>query len=279
MPYKNGDTGKEKAWRGAVPSIKYLKKFPDSFFKNAVILDLGLNVGHLSRYMLSERNGVKLVIGYEPNPKAFLRVKILREDFPGRFIAKRAAVLATKRDGDMYLTTSKGDDELGYYNNGIMKPNPRINGVSYKVKVLSFAKQLKRYKPNGIKMDIEGSEYDLIFNVKIPSYVKWLSMEVHGLKGLGAYLLPYLIERLALYGLYPACELPRLRIIDEKHTNSFYGSEVMNFSREKLYEVTVKEKKMLKKLKILGSRVYKSGYRPIDIVKLKLFTKLCGKIK
>lgn len=254
--------GKAKALRGAAATIAYLNRFPDQYFTNRVLFDLGLNVGHVAHYMI--QRGARSVIGFEPHPSARKQVK--RDN---KLVVVPSAVMS--RAGKMYLSTSKSDDEMDYYCNATLLTQPR--GVSREVEVLSLASQIKAYHPAGLKIDVEGSEYDLLLNTTLPLGVKWLCVEFHWLKTLGAYLLPFVIQKLSNDGFHPD-GFPRLKIVNGIQTNSYWGFEVVNFTRGAREESHVAP--LMDKLRRCGRTAYKGNYRPKDAVRRELFERCYG---
>ena len=269
MPYKLNDTGEQKAIRASAPSIRFLKDLNDEFFIGGMIFDIGANVGHVSRYLLER--GAGHVVGYEPHPVAFKSCSALHSEFNDSYTPIQAAV--GNNSGKMFITTSQSDDALGYFCNSILRKKVRRGLVANEVEVVAFKNEIEKHKPSGIKMDIEGSEFDILLNNEIPDHVKWISLELHGLKDLGAYLMPFVIERLFHCGLAPT-KLPTLKAVDDRCTNSFFGSEVVNFTREG--SISSESQSMLLMLKGLGRNAYAKGYRPADEFKLALFERYYG---
>lgn len=261
MKNKITQEGAAKALRGAASSIRFLAQLGDDYFEGKTLFDVGMNVGHISAYML--QRGAGAVIGYEPHPYAF-RAAL---NIPG--LTKIKAALATEI-GEIKLTTSTFDAKLGYYCNASLTTLDKVpsNRVVHRVPTLSFKSELEEFQPTGIKMDIEGAEYELLLNNSLPDYVQWLSMEFHWMKTLGAYLMPRVVRRLAAVGLYPV-RLPRIKVISGNQTNSFFGFEMTNFTRTA--RRSVEHDKLLDALEAAGRRAYRDGFRPRDPLRCRLF--------
>jgi FkbM family methyltransferase len=182
----------DKAARGASHTIKQLKHFG---VEGEVVMDIGANVGHVSRWL--QDNGAKRVVSYEPHPGAFAQLK---ERCPDCELIN--AALLTKA-GTATIATSQKDADAGYFCNASMTS---ALPVKTEVDVLSFPAELRRVKPTAIKMDVEGSEYDMLLNTRLVKRIKWVSMEVHKLNNpTGPYLFAALAVRMfsSGYGMYP----------------------------------------------------------------------------
>jgi FkbM family methyltransferase len=208
----------DKAERGAKQTIARLKHYN---IEGEVIMDIGANIGHVSRFLLD--GGVKRVVSYEPHPLAFKELAKRCND--GELIN---AGLLTKK-GSIAIHTSKSDAVAGYFCNASMASGAA--GVSTEVDVLSFPAELKRVKPTAIKMDVEGSEYDMLLNTDLPKSVKWLSMEVHKLNvTVGLYLFAALARRMFAQGFGMATLQPSVRPAAGV-CKSFWGFMQVDFMR------------------------------------------------
>jgi Methyltransferase FkbM domain len=123
--------------------------------------------------------------------------------------------------GTLTLATSRKDSEAGYFCNSTISAAPKSSrNVYHDVEAVPFAKVLASRKWTGIKMDVEGGEYDMLLGAdKIPASVEWMMIEFHWLKDVGARLLPFAIERLKDAGLHTVWWPHGLSIRDGKpHT-------------------------------------------------------------
>lgn len=208
----------DKAERGAQQTINRLKRFK---IDGEVIMDIGANVGYVSRFLLD--SGAKRVVSYEPHPLAFKELAKRCKD--GELI--NAGLLTMK--GKTTIHTSKSDADAKYFCNASMVSGP--SRVSTEVVILSFRDELKRVQPTAIKMDVEGSEYDMLLNTELLKSVKWLSMEVHKLNSpVGPYLFAALARTMFAQGfgmlpLQPSVR-PELGVC-----KSFWGFMQVDFAR------------------------------------------------
>jgi len=141
------------------------KKF-GFFIKDCPIwLDLGANIGTFT--WLARSKGCQ-VFAFEPEPDNF---QLLQENTSGANLYQEGVVAGPDATVDLYLC--KGD--YNKYRHTIFKKRGR---TSIKIKVRNFKKVLEEFRPNGIKIDIEGAEIELLESVKtFPEYVTHLVFE------------------------------------------------------------------------------------------------------
>jgi len=208
----------DKAERGAQQTINRLKRFN---IAGETIMDIGANVGHVSRWLID--NGAKRVVSYEPHPLAFKQLQKRCKD--GELVN---AALLTKK-GTIQISTSQKDNDAGYYcNSSIMAC---ALPVHFDVDVIPFVSELKRVKPTALKIDVEGSEYDLLLSNDIPRSVKWISMEVHKLNAIGAPLFAALVNKLGIQGFGMSKLQPSVRQ-NPGSLKTFWGFMQVDFSRD-----------------------------------------------
>ena len=208
----------DKAERGANQTINRLKRFNVA---GEVIMDIGGNIGHVSRWL--KDNGAAKVVAYEPHPEAFKQLKKRCPD-----IEAINAGLLTK-SGTMKLCQNRRDAADKYFCNASMVSSALPVGVA--VDILSFSKELKRIKPTALKIDVEGSEYDIILNNPIPASVRWICMEVHKLNAIGAPLFAALVKKLAAQGFGMSPLQPSSRPAPGV-LKTFWGFQQVDFSRD-----------------------------------------------
>ena len=225
MPNKANDTGEQKAWRGALTSIKQLKAFD---VRGKTVMDIGANVGHITQYLCEACAG--RVIAYEPHPTSFAALKTRCSGFTN---AELNNVALLTKPGELLIAESKKDADFGYHCNArlaIPGAKQRANWTYLPIKVVSFSKEMARIRPNGIKIDTEGSEYDLLLQNEMPEKVDWLCVEFHFLNAIGWPLFAAVVERLNKQGFKMHILSPKMRPAAGKIA-SFWGFEVINFSR------------------------------------------------
>lgn len=229
----------DKAERGANHTIAQLRQFD---IEGEVIMDIGANVGYVSRWL--KDNGVKRVISYEPHPLAFAQ---LEKRCPDCEIIN-AALLA--KPGTVNIATSKKDADAQYFCNATVMTN--VLPARYAVKALSFAAELKRVKPTAIKLDTEGSEYDMLLNATLPKSVKWISMEVHKLNNpTGAFLFAALATKLFVQGFGMKPLQPSVRP-SAGVCKSWWGFMQVDFARDII--TTKEDARWIKSLMMRGHR-------------------------
>lgn len=140
--------------------------------KGGRLLDVGGNIGVVSRWWL--KNGGKSTVAVEPEPD---NLKLLRKnlaEFGDRaMIVPKAAVSKT------------APLELSFYlNNGINKGSHTIRPTrgreEIKVRTITFAELLSRYSPDALKMDIEGGEMELREEIiSLPRSIDRFAIEWH----------------------------------------------------------------------------------------------------
>lgn len=129
------------------------------------ILDVGACIGSVSRYLAE--NGAN-VVAYEPHPENF---DILVKNSPDS-VNVRAAVIAGP-DGQIILYAN----EKGI-NDGLHSTTPHRGRTELSCPAVNFHDQLDRYEPNKLKIDCEGSEYDILAE-PLPGHVEKVAMELH----------------------------------------------------------------------------------------------------
>ena len=137
--------------------------------KDKYVLDVGANFGAFTRMALN--GGAKEVVAYEPEAEnfSFLQTNCTDE----RAVLVQAALISGEENKiDFYLTTSGKNP--GNYSTTEFRGRDKIT-----VPAVNFAKALEVFEPDAIKMDCEGSEYDLLLNCPLPDCVQEIALEIH----------------------------------------------------------------------------------------------------
>ena len=146
------------------------KKF-GFFIKDCPIwLDLGANIGTFTCLASSKGSHV---VSFEPESDNFklLGENITLNDSKNTIVFQEGVVAGPDSTIDLYLC--KG--EYNKYRHTIFKKRGR---QSIKINVRNFKKVLEEFKPNGIKIDIEGAEIELLESIENwPSYVTHIAFE------------------------------------------------------------------------------------------------------
>lgn len=149
------------------------KEYPNINFKNRVILDIGAHIGGFTKIALD--NGASKVISYEPDCFNFELFNVnIHSD---RCVSHNAAVIAGNNDCVLlYSNGSKRSSASSSLN--------KLRGFvsEQKVEAHNFHKILEKYKPQIIKIDIEGGEYDILLDYDVPNYVEEIVIEMHGFR-------------------------------------------------------------------------------------------------
>jgi len=151
----------------------------------AMILDVGAHIGLFSLYCRALNPRAK-ICALEPEPENF---KVLSENFKINKIngSRLAAALgATTSARELYLAPDN-------HNHYLLPPDSQAHQTAIKVRaqrLSDVAKQLRLKKIDLVKMDIEGGEYEIIFNLSPAEFSlvgAWL-IEYHDAKS-GRYRL------------------------------------------------------------------------------------------
>lgn len=150
-----------------------LNDYPHINLKDKIVLDLGAHIGGFTKIALDQ--GAKGIVAFEPDLFNFevLNVNIQNK----RTKLLRAAVIS----GDdpsviLYCNGSKRSSASASLN--------KLRGAvsKQKVKAIKFDKIIKKLKPQIIKIDIEGGEYDLLLDYVLPEYVEEVVIEMHAFR-------------------------------------------------------------------------------------------------
>lgn len=164
------------------------KNYPLSYFDEEItVLDLGANQGIFSVY--AAKNFDANVIAVEPVKENFdIAMKNIRENkIESKVIMLKKAVW--NKDGEtikIFLDSTNLGTHSAYKS---WFSERKQEGAFETVETISFSTLLRKYKPNYIKCDIEGSEWEIFSDenreVKelLRKYVKYISMEVHLMDG------------------------------------------------------------------------------------------------
>jgi FkbM family methyltransferase len=135
-----------------------------------VVLDLGANIGGFARMALQK--GAKQVIALEPCPCNF---QLLEINVPNSFNINAAVSEEDSKDVVFHYAGSKRNSVSS---STMLRRN--ASGITISVPGLSFSGLLEKYKPEILKIDIEGKEYDILDSIqKIPDFVEVVGIEFH----------------------------------------------------------------------------------------------------
>lgn len=125
--------------------------------KNLTIIDIG---GHAGYFSLKIADKAKKIYTYEPNPKKYniLKRNIMINNLEKKITAKEQAVGKNKTKKILYLS-EKGDAE----NSTTIKTKNKILVDTTTIPEIFERNKIK--KCDILKMDIEGGEYEILYNL------------------------------------------------------------------------------------------------------------------
>tara|TARA_R110002012_G_scaffold63798_2_gene167786 strand:+ start:681 stop:1364 length:684 start_codon:yes stop_codon:yes gene_type:complete len=135
-------------------------------FKDKRFMDVGANIGAVSYMAL--KGGASAIIGYEPMPDTFEVLKMNMEN--------KATILnkALVGDNKQFISFYLHKKYPSCHTTVPVKGRDKID-----VGCLNFWNELNNFKPQVIKMDIEGAEYDFMLQNNFPDYVEQFAIELH----------------------------------------------------------------------------------------------------
>ncbi len=137
--------------------------------KGKVVFDIGANIGAFTVW--ASKQGADLVVAFEPEPYNFEMLQL--NVFELKSYATHKIALTTGDDANVVLWIAPSGKNPG--NSSLIQRRGR---TPVEVATGNFYFMLERYKPEVIKMDVEGAEFDLL-EYGLPDYVKQIAMEIH----------------------------------------------------------------------------------------------------
>lgn len=146
--------------------VKELKSYSWMDVKDRSVLDIGANIGVFTKWAMDQ--GAKRVAAYEPEGCNF---ELLEINAPGAIHRKDAIVSKSTGSAMLYISpTGK--------NPGNSSLVPSFGRSAHVITTVAFKDVLAEHKPEVIKVDCEGAEYDF-FMKPLPKYVKQVTIELH----------------------------------------------------------------------------------------------------
>lgn len=141
--------------------------------KDKIVLDLGANIGGFTNRAISE--GAQFVTAFEPDEFNFNLLTINSARHNVELV--RAAVIDIEAEFVTFNMSGSGNSACS----GTVNKHSRTL-VNNTVPARSFESVLNEVKPDLIKMDVEGAEFDLLDSCEIPECVKDIAIEFHCFK-------------------------------------------------------------------------------------------------
>ncbi len=138
--------------------------------KGKTVFDVGANIGAFTVW--ASKQGAGLVVAFEPEPYNFEMLQTNVFKLKGNYATHKIA-LTTGDDSSVELWIAPSGK-----NPGNSSLTPRRGRIPVKVSTGNFYYMLEQYRPEVIKMDVEGAEFDLL-EYGLPDYVKQIAMEIH----------------------------------------------------------------------------------------------------
>lgn len=132
------------------------------------VMDIGGNIGAFSKYAVMK--GANKVITYEPSAENFIQLLKNIQDEENVIPVYAALIDNDDLQTNFYLTNGLAKD--GY---STIEFRGRRKVVT---PALNFYKEIEKYKPHSIKMDIEGGEFYLLNN-PLPTCIESIVVEIH----------------------------------------------------------------------------------------------------
>ena len=144
---------------------KYKLNF--NVLENETWFDLGGNIGTFALYALA--HNCKKVISYEPEPENCNIYTQNLSAFGEKWILNQSAIGITNQNNEtVSLYLCKGN--YNKYRHTLYHKRGR---QEIKVSLCDFKQEMNKWKPDGVKIDIEGSEIDILENTFENDWKQW----------------------------------------------------------------------------------------------------------
>lgn len=144
--------------------------------KNDLVVDIGGHIGIFTILAAKKANRGKVYV-FEPSPENFeLLVENVKLNNASNVYAVNKAVSNKSEKKKLFISQGSNKGSTSFYKN-------EDSGQETEVQALSFKKLIKKLnsKINFLKIDCEGTEYDILFNIGKPilNKIEKISMEYH----------------------------------------------------------------------------------------------------
>jgi FkbM family methyltransferase len=134
-----------------------------------VVLDVGANIGAFSAWAARK---VQSVTAYEPDVENFEVFNMNTINFPN-VQGYRVALLGDDTPSVEFFTNDSGR------NKGLHSLVVQRGRGSYIVPAMNLHREIARLRPNKLKIDTEGGEYDMLLDKPIHECVEVIALEIH----------------------------------------------------------------------------------------------------
>lgn len=165
LEHRRPDITSDEDW-GQLTVIKEYEHLP---LAGKTLLDVGGNIGAFAVW--AAMNGCKRVITFEPEQENFSLLSRNTYPWAEQVLPIRAALVTHHElEVDLWLTGTK--------TMGSCSTTQFRGRTPVRVPAMYFPDVVKGYQPDGIKMDCEGAEWDLL-DYLLPPCVKDVAAELH----------------------------------------------------------------------------------------------------
>jgi FkbM family methyltransferase len=165
--------------------------------KGDTVIDIGANFGAFSIVAAKHVGKGGRVFSYEPNPSAFARLlKNIQSNELTNIIAYNEAV--GKQDGEVTLYLDRNSAFSTAYGKVDGHSPSRLQSIKVKMRSMSSVLREAGGFVQLLKMDCEGSEYDILQSVSVDEFsaVSQVAMEVHEIPGFSKTIIPSILTAL-----------------------------------------------------------------------------------
>ena len=158
-----------REWSNDLGSMRDINSYKCLDYKDRTVMDIGGCFGGFC--YRAKQWGAHKVISYEADNNNFQLLQHNIKKLNNVYGFNKAVISGNEKVCDFYPARGKSL--------GVGSRLHRRGRVRIEVPAANFLEELEIFKPDTIKMDIEGGEYDLLFNTPLPKFVKQIVMEIH----------------------------------------------------------------------------------------------------
>ncbi|QMU53927.1 MAG: FkbM family methyltransferase [Nitrosopumilus sp.] len=156
---------------------------PTWFFSDGTVetvIDIGAMIGSFTLWAHEKWPDAK-IYSYEPDPKSF---NFLKKNISTCSDSKKIKIFNSAIWNDEKEVVFQQFEKTPSCNSLLIFDPPYVTGISNKIKIetKSFSKIVQKFdKIDFLKIDCEGSEYDILYSLKKPEFkkIKYIALEYH----------------------------------------------------------------------------------------------------